>query len=67
MTAFKNGLHGDNNASIPVDSAKCDPKVKQIIEVTREARDRAIRICKPGVKFSAIGKVIEEYVSKHGF
>lgn len=60
MTAFKNGLHGDNNASVPIDSDKCHKKVKDVILVAREARDRAISICKPGVRFSAIGKTIEE-------
>jgi len=60
-------LHGDNNASIPIDVGACDPKIKKIIEVTREARDRAIKECKPGVKFSKIGAIIETFVNKHGF
>lgn len=36
-------------------------------QVTKEALNKAIEVCKPGVKFSKIGEVIEKHAKENGF
>ena len=43
------------------------PKVRDLARVTREAMFAAIDICKPGVPFSKIGAVIQDYANAYGF
>ena len=40
---------------------------RTVVQVTYDSWKAAIAICKPGVPYNAIGGVIEDYVSAHGF
>ena len=57
-----NGAIGDN--ALTVDLTK---KHEKLVKASEEARDEAIKIMKPGIKTSEIGKVIETIIKKHGF
>ena len=57
-----NGAIGDN--AMTIDLTK---KHEKLVKASIEARDEAIKIMKPGVKTSEIGKVIEKIITKHGF
>ncbi|MEK6886199.1 MAG: type II methionyl aminopeptidase [Nanoarchaeota archaeon] len=57
-----NGAIGDN--ALTRDLTK---KYEKLIEASIEARDEAIKMIKPGIKTSEIGKVIEKIITKHGF
>lgn len=46
---------------------KVHPDIQKLIRVTREAMFKAIEICKPGVPYSKIGEVIDDYVSKYSY
>lgn len=58
VSVFYDGYHGDNNLMIEI--GEVHPDIKKVINVTRKAVYEAIRICKPGQKFSEIGRTIEE-------
>jgi len=64
VSAYYDGFHGDLNATYPV--GEIDEDSKKLIRTTREALDAAIAICKPGVLFRDIGKVIEPIARKDG-
>ncbi len=57
-----NGAIGDN--ALTVDLTE---KYEKLVKASEEARDEAIKIIKPGVKTSEIGRVIENVIKKHGF
>lgn len=57
-----NGAIGDN--ALTIDLTK---KYERLVKAVIEARDEAIKIIKPGIKTSEIGKVIEKIITKHGF
>ncbi|KAJ4872243.1 hypothetical protein Rs2_46098 [Raphanus sativus] len=39
-----------------------DEKAEKLVQVTKEALDRAISICGPGVEYKKIGKTIQSYL-----
>jgi len=65
VTVFYEGFHGDCSEMFCV--GEVDEKAKKLIQTTYDAWQAAIAICKPGVKYSQIGGVIEEVVKKEGF
>ena len=62
ITAYKDGVHGDTCAMFPVGTI--DPESQQLIDCTKEAMMRAIKVCKPGRSITVIGRLIESYASR---
>ena len=56
-----------SDGSIMVSIGKISPLKKKLIEVTKKSLYLGISICKPNIKISEIGKIIENYVKKEGF
>ena len=69
VVCFKDGFHGDNSAMkfIEDGKTKVHDDIKRLSRVTRETMFKSIEYCRPGVKFSKIGQVIEEYAHRHGY
>lgn len=65
ITAFKNGVHGDNCGSFI--AGEGTPESRQLVEVTREAMMRGIKAAKPGRQVNVIGRVIEKYATRFGY
>ena len=65
ITAFKHGVHGDNNATFAV--GNLEPEVSLLVERTLEATMRGIKAVKPGREVNVIGRVIEKYASRFGY
>ncbi|KAH8927132.1 putative methionine aminopeptidase type 1 [Atractiella rhizophila] len=66
VSLFYNGYHADLNATYPVDPAHTPPESLRLIKASRECLDQAIAICKPGVPYREVGKVIEKTADRHG-
>jgi len=65
VTAFKDGYHGDCNATFYV--GKCDAASKKLVECTRACLAAAIAMVKPGVMYRDIGKPISRIAKKNKF
>ncbi|EDY43842.1 type I methionyl aminopeptidase [Streptomyces sp. SPB074] len=65
VTAFKDGVHGDNNATYLVGDV--DEESRLLVERTRTALDRAIKAVRPGRQINIIGRVIESYAKRFGY
>ncbi|MFI9046189.1 type I methionyl aminopeptidase [Streptomyces sp. NPDC053427] len=65
VTAYINGVHGDNNATYLC--GEVDEESKLLVERTREALNRAIKAVKPGRQINIIGRVIESYAKRFGY
>ena len=65
ITAYVDGVHGDNNATFAV--GEIDAESQSLIDVTRECLNRAIRAVKPGRQINVIGRVIESYAKRFGY
>jgi methionyl aminopeptidase len=65
VTAYKNGMHGDLNATFLVGDVA--PEVIDLVERTREALNRGIRAVAPGRPINAIGRAIESYAKRFGY
>ena len=65
VTAYKNGVHGDTNATFLAGQVSEDHK--KLVEVTKECTYRAIKACKPGRPVNIIGRVIESYARRFGY
>lgn len=65
VTAFKNGVHGDNCGTFFC--GEVDEESRLLAERTREARDRGIKAVKPGRQINVIGRVIEAYAKRFGY
>ena len=65
ITAYVDGVHGDNNATFGV--GQIDAESQALIDVTREALARAIRAVRPGRQVNVIGRVIESYAKRFGY
>ncbi len=65
VTAFKNGVHGDNCHTFLC--GEVDEASRLLTERTQEAMNRAIRAVKPGRSTSVIGRVIESYAKRFGY
>ncbi|MFP5417061.1 MAG: type I methionyl aminopeptidase [Actinomycetes bacterium] len=65
VTAFKNGVHGDNCGTFACGELPEDSRL--LMERTREALHRAIRAVRPGRETNVIGRVIEAYAKRFGY
>ena len=65
VTAFKDGVHGDNCATFFC--GEVDEASRQLTERTEEAMNRAIRAVRPGRQVNVIGRVIESYARRFGY
>ncbi len=65
ITAFKNGMHGDLNATFIVGEGR--PEVVDLVERTREALNRGIKAVAPGRAVNIIGRAIESYAKRFGY
>lgn len=65
VTAFKNGVHGDNCGTFPCGDVSEEAKL--LSERTQEALTRAIKAVAPGRPLSVIGRVIESYAKRFNY
>ena len=65
ITAFKDGVHGDNCGSVV--AGEGSPEALALVEATREALARGIAAVKPGREVNVIGRVIEAYATRNGY
>jgi methionyl aminopeptidase len=65
VTAFKDGVHGDNCATFFC--GEVDETSRLLTERTQEAMNRAIRAVRPGRQVNVIGRVIESYARRFGY
>lgn len=64
ITAFKNGMHGDNCGTFI--AGEGSERNKQLVEVAHEAMMRGIKAAKVGREVNVIGRVIEKYAMRFG-
>ena len=60
-----NGYFGDSAVTVPVGSV--DDRTVQLLDVTREALDKAIAQARVGKRLSDIGHAVQAHVEAHGF
>lgn len=65
ITAYVDGVHGDNNATYAVGQIAEEDAL--LIERTRESLARAIKSVRPGREVNVIGRVIEKYAGRFGY
>ena len=65
VTTIINGYHGDTSRMYIVGDV--DDNTKKLIDITYESMMKAISICKPGVKLSEVGKIIQNMCEPLGF
>ena len=65
ITAYIGGVHGDTNATFL--AGEVDEESRLLVERTREAMMRGIRVVAPGRPLNAIGRVIESYARRFGY
>jgi len=65
VTLFKEGVHGDTNATFFV--GEVDELSKRLVTVTRDSLLRGIEAARPGRRFNEIGRAIQEHAEAHGF
>lgn len=65
VTAYKNGVHGDTNATFFAGEVAEEHKL--LVDRTYEAMMRGIKVAKPGREINVIGRVIESYAKRFGY
>ena len=65
ITAYLNGVHGDNNGSVIV--GKGTQELIDLVERTHEAMMRGIKAAIPGREVNVIGRSIEAYAKRFGY
>ena len=65
VVCYLDGHHGDNSAMVMI--GEVHPDIVDLSKATREAMYKAIEICRPGQKFSEIGKTIQDYADEKGY
>ncbi|WP_353987923.1 type I methionyl aminopeptidase [Ruicaihuangia caeni] len=65
ITAYKNGVHGDLNATFTVGEPKAE--VGELVERTRTALQRGMKAVAPGREINVIGRAIESYAKRFGY
>jgi len=63
VTSFIDGFHGDTSRTYCV--GKVSVKAKRLIEITKEALERSIKILKPGIHLGDIGYEIQSFVESN--
>ena len=61
------GIHVDGYIADTAITLCYNDKLNTLVEASREALEKSLRVVNEGVKFSAVGKVIEETAKKYGF
>lgn len=64
-TAYKNGVHGDTNATFLAGDVAEEHRL--LVQRTYEATMRGIKAAKPGREINVIGRVIESYAKRFGY
>ncbi|APT82421.1 type I methionyl aminopeptidase [Corynebacterium ammoniagenes] len=65
VTAYKNGVHGDTNATFLAGNVSEEHRL--LVERTKESMMRGIKVAKPGREINVIGRVIESYANRFGY
>lgn len=65
VTLFREGVHGDTNATFLVGNV--DEASKRLVKVTRECLELGIAAVKPGRPISDIGTAIQTYAEEQGY
>jgi methionyl aminopeptidase len=65
VTAFKEGVHGDCNATFFV--GEVSEESRKLVEVTKECMWKGIEAVKPGLPINVVGKAIEQHAQKHKY
>ena len=65
VTVYLDGHHGDTSRTFLVGAV--DPEAAKLVEVTRQALEAGIAVCKPGAPFRAIGAAIHALADQHGY
>jgi methionyl aminopeptidase len=65
ITAYIGGVHGDTNATFC--AGEVDEESRLLVERTREAMMRGIKVVAPGRALNVIGRVIESYAKRFGY
>ena len=65
VTAYKNGVHGDTNATFL--AGEVSEEHRLLVERTKESMMRGIKAAKPGREVNVIGRVIESYANRFGY
>lgn len=65
ITVIKDGFHGDTSRTFCVGSVSESRRL--LVERTKKAMMRGISVVRDGIFCSAIGKEIEQYISKFGY
>jgi len=65
ITAYKDGMHGDLNATFIV--GEVPQETADLVERTREAMMRGIKVVAPGRQINLIGRAIESYAKRFGY
>lgn len=65
VTAYKNGVHGDTNATFLAGDVSEEHRL--LVSRTKESMMRGIKVAKPGREINVIGRVIESYANRFGY
>jgi len=65
VTSFVDSFHGDTSRTYCV--GKVSVKAKKLVEITKEALERSIKILKPGIHLGDIGYEIQSFVESNGY
>lgn len=65
ITAFLDGVHGDNNGTVIVGEGP--QELNDLVERTHEAMMRGIKAAVPGREVNVIGRSIEAYAKRFGY
>jgi methionyl aminopeptidase len=65
ITAYKNGVHGDLNATFIV--GETTPEIAELVERTEESLRRGMKAVAPGRQINVIGRAIESYAKRFGY
>jgi methionyl aminopeptidase len=65
VTAYLDGVHGDCSATFY--AGDVDAESRNLVDVTRECRERGIAAVLPGRPISDIGRAIETHAHAHGY
>ena len=65
VTPIVDGYHGDTSKMFVVGETSAE--AKELIKVTKECLDLAIKTVRPGGRVGDIGSVIQAHATKHGF
>ena len=59
------GYYGDSAVTVPVGNIR--PELKKLLDVTREALDRAIEKMQPGNRLGDVGHAVQSWVEQNGY